>query len=123
MAKTDFDKYIAERIKENQGVLVPVKASLFELMFVKKADPKKRHPNPGDEFCDPAIGPNYKIISEYMEKITRRSAADPEPWEEPLIVEKVHPEGYMLLNGHHRWAAVLKTGYASAISANKLSTV
>ena len=47
----------------------------------------------------------------------------PEPWEEPLIVEKVHPEGYMLLNGHHRWAAALKTGYASAISANKLSTV
>lgn len=123
MAKTDFDKYIAERIKENQGVLVPVKASLFELMFVKKTDPKKLHPNPGDEFCDPAIGPNYKIISEYVEKITRRSAADPEPWKEPLIVEKVHPEGYMLLNGHHRWAAALKTGYASAISANKLSTV
>ena len=26
-------------------------------------------------------------------------------------MEKVHPEGYMLLNGHHRWAAALRTGY------------
>ena len=44
MAKTDFDKFIAERIKENQGVLVPVKASLFELMFVKKQIPKSSIP-------------------------------------------------------------------------------
>lgn len=107
MAKTEFDKFIAEKIKEDQGVLVPVKASLFELMFVKKADPKKLHPNPEDEFCDPSIGPNYQIISDYVEKITRRSTFNMEP----LIVEKIHPEGYMILNGHHRWAAALQTGY------------
>ena len=27
---------------------------------------------------------------------------------EPVIVEKMHPDGYLLLNGHHRWAAALR---------------
>nr|WP_330370146.1 ParB/Srx family N-terminal domain-containing protein [Butyrivibrio sp. MC2021] len=24
---------------------------------------------------------------------------------EPIIVERMHPDGYMIINGHHRWAA------------------
>lgn len=104
---TEFEKFLAQRLKENQGVLVPVKASLFELMFVKKADCRRLHPNPEDEFCDPNIGPNYEIIGKYAEKIARTGSFGGEP----LVVQKVNPDGYMLLNGHHRWAAALRTGY------------
>ena len=111
-AKTEFEKYLAQKLKEDEGRLVPVKASTLERMFVKKADIEKLHPNPEDEFCDPMIGPNDKIISDYVQKIRNSATQNMEPWEEPLIVEKVHPDGYRLLNGHHRWAAALKTGYS-----------
>ena len=57
MAKTDFDKYIAERIKENQGVLVPVKASLFELMFVKKNRSQKDPSQSGGRILRPCDRP------------------------------------------------------------------
>lgn len=110
--QTEFEKYLAQKLKENEDVLVPVKAGALERMFVKKADIKKLHPNPEDEFCDPAIGPNDEIISDYVEKIRISLTQNIAPWDEPLIVEKVHPEGYMLLNGHHRWAAALKIGYS-----------
>ncbi|MCR5301964.1 MAG: ParB/Srx family N-terminal domain-containing protein [Lachnospiraceae bacterium] len=30
--------------------------------------------------------------------------------DEPVIVQKIRPHGYMLLNGHHRWAAALRIG-------------
>ena len=110
--QTEFEKYLAQKLKEDEDALVPVKAGALERMFVKKADIKKLHPNPEDEFCDPAIGPNDGIISDYMEKIRISLTQNIAPWDEPLIVEKVHPEGYMLLNGHHRWAAALKIGYS-----------
>ena len=29
---------------------------------------------------------------------------------EPLQVQKLRPDGYMILNGHHRWAAAVRTG-------------
>ena len=48
MAKTEFEQFLADTLREDQGKLVPVKASLFERMFVKKADPEKLHPNPDD---------------------------------------------------------------------------
>ena len=35
---------------------------------------------------------------------------DEDVFPEPVIVHKMKPDGYMILNGHHRWAAALKTG-------------
>ena len=32
---------------------------------------------------------------------------------EPIIVQRTKPEGYMILNGHHRWAAAVQTGMKS----------
>ena len=29
---------------------------------------------------------------------------------EPVMVEKTRPDGYMILNGHHRWAAAYRVG-------------
>lgn len=109
--KTDFDKFLANELKKYQGILVPVKASMSERMLVKKIDPAKLHPNPDDEFCDPSIGPNYGIISDYMKMIAQYRSLKPNSWDEPIIVEKVHPDGYIILNGHHRWAAAIRTGF------------
>ena len=73
--------------------------------MVRKISPFKLHPNPDDEFCNPKIGPNYQIISGYEQKIRSSLPYDIPPFDEPLIVQKITPGGYMLLNGHHRWAA------------------
>lgn len=35
-------------------------------------------------------------------------------FEEPLTVEKIRPDGYLLLNGHHRWAAAMRMGVRRA---------
>ena len=77
----------------------------------------KLHPNPNDEFCFPDIGPNYGIISRY-ERAFGESARGPSNAEEmldggirePIMVVKTRPDGYMILNGHHRWAAAHNIG-------------
>ena len=107
---SQFAEFIASEVKKNSGVLVPVKASLLERLLVRKVHPDRLHPNPEDEFCSPSVGPNYGIISDYVRMITRQHTLQPDSWDEPLIVQKVRPDGYMILNGHHRWAAALRTG-------------
>ncbi len=77
---------------------------------MKKADCTKLHPNPDDEFSFPDIGPSYRIIGEYEKKIRDAMRYGQDPVEEPLIVEKMYPDGYMIINGHHRWAAALRMG-------------
>ena len=111
-ANTEFEAFIAEEVKKYRGILVPVKAGLLERMLVRKLDYSKLHPNPADEFCNAKIGPNYGIIGDYIKMIRQYKSLQPNSWDEPLIVEKVHPDGYMLLNGHHRWAAAIRTGFS-----------
>ena len=107
---TQFAEFLEAETKKSRGSLVPVKASVVERMLIKKAACGKLHPNPEDEFCDPSIGPNYEIISGYVDMIVREHTLQPHSWDEPLMVEKVHPSGYMILNGHHRWAAAIRAG-------------
>jgi len=104
-------RYIQEDIEKYQGVMVPVTANLTERSTVRHANPYKLHPNPDDEFCNPSIGPNYKIISKYVDMIVQYHSLKPNRWDESVIVQKVHPDGYMIINGHHRWAAALKTNF------------
>lgn len=108
--KTAFEEFISNEIEKQKGLYIPIKASAMERLMVKSADPMTLHPNPEDEFCFPEIGPSYKIISEYVEQIQHRQRQDAPPFDEPVIVEKTRPDGYMLLNGHHRWAAALRLG-------------
>ena len=69
------------------------------------------HPNPEDEFCMPKIGPNYKIISEYQQQFADALKMSQHYYAgEPIVVERTHPEGYRIINGHHRWAAALRMG-------------
>ena len=65
-------------------------------------------PNPEDEFTFPDIGPNMGIISSYVSQFVDNMKRGLPLMDEPLYVQKIRPSGYMLLNGHHRWAAALR---------------
>ena len=110
----DFKAYLDEEINKVKGVYYPVRASFFRRKFCKKASCHALHPNPEDEFCFPDIGPNYGIISKYQEQYRRgaqfKTGFEESGIDEPLMVQKVKPDGYMILNGHHRWAAALRSG-------------
>lgn len=111
MAKrTEFEQKIADDIKHQSGALIPVKASLLERLLVRKAPCDKLHPNAEDEFTFDTVGPSYKIIGEYEEKFRTAIRRNMEPFDDPLIVEKLRPSGYLLINGHHRWAAAMRVG-------------
>ena len=92
--KTQFEQFIADEIEKNRGRLVPVKASLAERMFVRKAHWKDLHPNPDDEFCLPSIGPSFEIISNYEQMIREgRFTTSKAIRRDSITVEKVLPEG------------------------------
>ena len=63
MAKTEFQVFLDQEVNKVKGIYYPVKSGFLTQAFVRKAAPKKLHPNPGDEFCDSKIGPNYEIIT------------------------------------------------------------
>ena len=110
-SKTKLDELVAQEIKKYEGILVPIKASFAERVCVRTVPCAKLHPNPEDEFCFPEIGPNYQIINDYMRTYQRYGTMRPnELVQDTLTVEKTHPDGYMILNGHHRWAAFLQLG-------------
>lgn len=111
---TNLDAYIAESLEKIKGTYFPVRSNLLTRMLVKKAACKSLYPNPKDEFSMPDIGPNDEIISsyerEYLDNIKRGGYYY--GTHEPIIVERLHPEGYMIINGHHRWGAAMKIGQA-----------
>lgn len=104
----DYVKYVLKDLEKYNGKLTPIKASLFERLFKKKLAPTKLHPNPADEFSWESTGPNFQIIGDYAEQLRTNMALQLPLFEEPLIVEKTRPDGYMLVNGHHRWFASLR---------------
>lgn len=108
--KTDLAKFVAEEIKKYEGIMVPVKAGTSERLLVKKVPVEKLHPNPDDEFCSSEVGPNYSIYNRYVRAFQRFGSMDQSVLDEPITVQKVHPDGYMILNGHHRWAAAMRVG-------------
>ena len=109
--QTQFDQFLAEEIKRYRGVSYPVKAGLLRRLLTKGMSWKKIHPNPDDEFCMPEIGPNYGIISQYEAAIRKaKHYGEKRYFDEPVMIEKIRPDGYMLLNGHHRWAATIRMG-------------
>jgi len=109
MVKSEFDEFVQNDVKKQKGVYIPVQAGLTERLTTKHLPIKKLHPNPDDEFAFPDIGPNYQIISKYVEDIMTAYRMKLEPFDDdPIIVEKLHPEGYLILNGHHRWAAAMR---------------
>ena len=120
ISRQDLRKLIEEDVRKIKGVYYPVKAGFFRVLLTGRIPCKKLYPNPNDEFSMPEIGPNYEIIAGY-EKMYRNHFEVPKTMEvmanasalalsEKLMVQKLHPDGYMILNGHHRWAAALCSG-------------
>ena len=108
--RSSFFKYVLEDVEAYNGKREPVKASLFERLRVRFLSPDELHVNPDDEFAKPSVGPNDRIINDYVKMIPMLRRMDEDIYPEPVMVQKIRPEGYMILNGHHRWAAALKTG-------------
>lgn len=108
---TQFEQFLQGEIEKYRGVSVPLRAGLLERALVRQVKTEKLHPNPGDEFSMPEIGPNYEIISRYGSEIRNAiNHGEKDYFREPITVEKMSPDGYMILNGHHRWAACLRNG-------------
>ena len=116
MGNTQLETYLAEEIRKLREVSYPQKAGFLRRLFIRSAALSKLHPNPNDEFCSPEIGPCYEIISRYVEDYRPIKSHPKEmkylrgPAGEKLQVEKIYPDGYMILNGHHRWGAAWMVG-------------
>ena len=80
-------------------------AFYFERQLIRQASPDDLHPNPEDEFSDPAIGPSDKIVAHYMNLYVNWKQCDTKDLIEPITVAKLSTGGYRILNGHHRWLA------------------
>ena len=116
---TELEQFLQDEVNQYQGIAVPVRVSLLKRMITKKLPLSKLHPNPDDEFCFPDIGPNMGIISKYVKDFCRfqgsmqDAAMAGSGIAEPIQVQKIRPDGYMILNGHHRWAAAMRVGIPS----------
>ena len=107
---SSFYKYVQEDLAETEGKRDLVKVSLVERLTVRQIPPKEMHANPDDEFSQPEIGPSDRIIEDYMEMILNLQRCHEDIFDEPVIVNKMLQGGYLILNGHHRWAAAMKFG-------------
>lgn len=108
MAKTELSEYIAKDLENQKGIYTPVRASLIERLLVKRAPCSKLHPNADDEFSMDSVGPSYEIINDYETRFREAKWMERRVFDEPLLVEKLRPDGYLILNGHHRWAAAMR---------------
>ena len=106
--------YIEEDIQKTAGICFPVRSSVLRRVLTKKVKCTQLHPNPDDEFCKPGVGPCWRIISDYQKKFITDLRLGQYYDNEPLIVERIHPGGYMIVNGHHRWAAAMRIGQKRA---------
>ena len=111
---TQLEADVQEAVQKVKGVYFPVRTGLVARLLTKKAPCRSLYPNPEDEFSMPDIGPNDEIISNY-EKEFLSNIRNGEYYYgsyEPIIVEQLYPDGYMIINGHHRWGAAMKLGQA-----------
>ena len=89
-----FPDYLKKQIEAYKGIAFPVKSGPLKRFLTTKVDVMKLHPNPDDEFTKPEVGPSYRIISEYEQFFRNNVNLYAE---EPLIIEKMHPDGSFLL--------------------------
>ena len=107
---SSFFPYVLEDLEQYGKKANVVKAGFLEKRFKRTAAPEDLHANPDDEFSKAAVGPNDRIIMEYVKMIPQLRRFDEPIYPEPVYVSKLESGGYRILNGHHRWAAALKCG-------------
>ena len=105
---TELEKMIQEDLKKMEGRRETVKPGFFEKMRPKKVKPSRLHVNPADEFTFPNIGPNAAIVENYSALARRRYSLNERVFDEPVQVNKLKEGDYLILNGHHRWAGVIR---------------
>ncbi len=104
-----FMERMQEDMKRYRDRREAVRVSIIERFMVKKVSPEKLHPNPDDEFTYVNIGPSERIIEEYAQEARMCQARGMPIFDEPIMIQKMEFGGeYIILNGHHRWAAALK---------------
>ena len=109
MGYTDkLGKRIQEDLAKYQNRRETVRASIMEVLTVRFLSPDRMHPNPEDEFCDPEVGPNESIVEDYVEEATKNLVCGADSFDEAILVAKMEEGGYLIINGHHRWAAAVK---------------
>lgn len=105
---SDISEVIQEDLRQMNGRRDVVKASVLERMRIKKVSPMLLHVNPEDEFTHANVGPNDSIVANYS-RLARRSQSMGDPvFEEPILVNRLREGGYLILNGHHRWAGAVQ---------------
>jgi len=107
---SSFFNYVQDDLEAYDGKREVVRTNLVERLIVRKISPKEMHVNPEDEFADPDIGPSDRIINEYMQEIPQLYMGNDPIFQSPIVVYKMAQDGYLILNGHHRWAAAIKYG-------------
>ena len=108
--QSSFFPYVLEDLAQYGKKDSIVRASFLEKRFKHTAAPEELHANPDDEFSKASVGPNDRIISEYVKMIPQLRRLEEPIYPEPVYVTKLASGGYRILNGHHRWAAALKCG-------------
>ena len=99
---------IQEDLEQMQDKRMPVKAGFIEKSFKRTASPEELHVNPEDEFTHADIGPNDAIMENYSQIARRNQSLGLPVFEEAIHVNKLKDGGYLILNGHHRWAGAVK---------------
>ena len=109
MSQTALGRRVAEDIGRYRNNRELVRSTLFQRLTTHFVSPEVLHPNPEDEFSDPRIGPDDRIVARYC-RIALQSFAegDRKIFHDPVLVVRMKPDGYMIINGHHRWAAAVQ---------------
>ena len=100
--KSDVAKYSESRAM--------TRANFIDILTVRHLSPDKMHANPDDDFCNPKVGPNEEIVDKYIEEARRDMEVGEMSFDEAIMVAKLENGEYMIVNGHHRWAAAIKVG-------------
>lgn len=108
VVRTEIFEKIQNDIRDYQGRRDTVRAGIIERITVREVDPLRLHANPNDEFCQDDVGPNYSIMNRYCKEIKRCMKSNDPIFKEPVMVQKMKDGDYLILNGHHRWAAAVK---------------
>ena len=100
-------KRIQEEAKKYMNRREVARASILEVLTTKYLSPEQMHPNPDDEFSDPDFGPNESIVEMYVQDALKNLEAEADSFDDPIMVAKMQAGDYMIINGHHRWAAAI----------------
>lgn len=103
-------KRVQEDVKRYKDRREVVRAGILEVLTVRHLSPDKMHANPDDEFSNPDVGPNEDIVEKYMEEARKDLEVNELSFNTPVMVAKMKQGDYMIVNGHHRWAAAVKLG-------------